>query len=573
VVERTSLWIRIRRPLASIRLTVESRLSRRAWSVVMVVFTILTPLDLLGESRPGRWVWWLSCLSIAALSADGAFAPDGALELAKPRPRSAFERAVLRTFWGFVARVSVVVVLLALAGVFSIRSGHQQASPLGHLVETQPVWHILIWTTVAGEVVAAVWLLMRLLSRQAANLPPLRPLINDESRILIASLLGTNALVDPVPIASPISSAGFRGFVALYAFTLASGWQRRLQPELRKVLKGNKAKAVHEWMIGPWRASRPKHARRSALRGRTPRYVGGIVAISFIWLSYFAGFASAGADLVAPSQQSIEHVAPPIVSDPVSGTPAESPNDRSDVDYSQVCGSSPQDLPGWGAPETAVSALSALWLGSDNGNTIPNGIGAVLGGCPQPATSVVSDGDTSTYQVGVSGGQIESVGVTSPQLGTALFLSDGNAAEIALGLLRKGVPIGGSDRINVGNGDVQAIYSPSGTTLLIRPVLHPTGQLDTSEPFIELSPPESAAWFEASTVLGAFLWPTAIANGSGGQTVDLSEKPYGGTAASIVAASSGSGVSLEIGGKPATSPASPTSISMAEVTALPASSG
>jgi hypothetical protein len=536
---------------------------------VMTVCTILTPLNPLDLHGSEERAWWLIGLAIAAVGADAAFAPETSSFAKESRARLSFDRAAWRVFFCCVFRAALTVFLFVTAAHFSVRRDYAQSAILDHWSLWPQMSHVLVWVTLAGEVFAGLWMLCRLIIRQAAERPAVRSLMRQESNILIVALVGTDALVAP-----QLSIAGgLRGLAALYAFVVVSSLQRRLQPELRRTLREARSPRVHDWMMELSPANRAKHARTAEHRRRKSPYLAGILAAGALWVSYFAGFVSAGAQLISPAapqahQTSSIQAPHPALEDP----PIPTASSASTPYYSQVCGGTPEDLPGWGASAADAAELRAQWLGSTSGATPADGMGAVLGGCPQPVQTVSADGATSTYQVGVQDGVVQSVAVTSPELGSTMFLSDGGAAQVARDLLEDGQPVGGSERTNVGNGDVQAIYTPTGTILLIRPIVHPTGQPTDSQPFVELTSSESSAWLHASQVLRAFLWPTTSTDASGSTTIALSRAPYGSPAA-LITQSTDTGAVLDIGGSSTWIAASRTPLAMATIVSLPVTSG
>jgi hypothetical protein len=93
-----------------------------------------------------------------------------------------------------------------------------------------------------------------------------------------------------------------------------------------------------------------------------------------------------------------------------------------------------------------------------------------------------------------------------------------------------------SSRFNVGNGDAILLsrVQVHGTTMLVRPVKHPTGQPGISEPYLYLTVSEFAAWFELTRTFKTWLWPRALAISAASEGIGLSTTVYGSLVASIV---------------------------------------
>jgi hypothetical protein len=166
-----------------------------------------------------------------------------------------------------------------------------------------------------------------------------------------------------------------------------------------------------------------------------------------------------------------------------------------------ICGPT-HAVPGQDAPSWAARDLERLYLGA-------NGVGTAVGGCPSK-TVVLGSGaaEQTAFVLGRDvTGAVRSVAVTSSRFGPALFL--GGAASYVLKLLHSGShPVGGTTRLSVATGDLYLVYTPAGTSTLIRPQLvSPSG---TAERYTLLPPPVTTAWIAAMKKSHRFLWPSSL---------------------------------------------------------------
>jgi len=215
------------------------------------------------------------------------------------------------------------------------------------------------------------------------------------------------------------------------------------------------------------------------------------------------------------------------------------------VEYTQVCGSDPANAPGGDSEQTPGWVKTALyndWLGK-------GAPGANIAGCPGAVVEVNDGYDDVWYQVGTLNGETTSVGIASARNKGAIFLADGGATQVVQGLLDAGVAASGSERISVRNGDAQFVYDNSGTWLLIRSTLHPTGDESVSTTYTVLPPGAFVPWLDATEDTKAFLWPTFVSGSADlGGTIGLALTPYGESVGTIAFSANGKSSTLEING-------------------------
>ena len=197
--------------------------------------------------------------------------------------------------------------------------------------------------------------------------------------------------------------------------------------------------------------------------------------------------------------------------------------------YDEICNSPLDVLPGVGAPSWARAGIYSQILGA-------GGYGAVQAGCLQEAHSVSMGHRVSWYSIGVKNMAIASVTIAWGPNQSVTFLNP--AAPFALQLLSAGVPISGSNRINVGGGDFQLIFSDSSTYALVRATKVSSNSGATS-PYSFLSPLETAAWFDFMRNQHEWVWPLLDNSEAGHDSLTLvSANPYGAVVGRITPVSS-----------------------------------
>jgi hypothetical protein len=151
--------------------------------------------------------------------------------------------------------------------------------------------------------------------------------------------------------------------------------------------------------------------------------------------------------------------------------------------------------PGEDAPRWARGALYRLYLGPAGPGEDPPGASA---GCAGPTVVPRIFDSTLAYVVGVDpeSGETLSIAVDSRSLGSAIFLAP--AVGIVRSLLARGVAVGGYPRVDVGNGDIYCLETPTGSELLVR--------AEKTARYVALPPGATAAFVEAVERLG-WLWP------------------------------------------------------------------
>ena len=286
--------------------------------------------------------------------------------------------------------------------------------------------------------------------------------------------------------------------------------------------------------------------------------------------------AAAGANLFVPHhrvaskprQASAQHLNPrPASGAPAGGdalalpsTPVVVP--KSMAAYTALCGALKSEWPGGDDPSTPRWAREELivdWLGKDTGP------GASVAGCPTHLMHLSDGFDDVYYQYGVLDGHILSLGVATSHHGGAIFLADGGAESAMDAILRSGSSASGSARQNVGNGDFQLIYDAQGTTLLVRPTKHRTGDPTDSTPYTIVPAAAMPAWLTATREFGVFLWPTLSSNNSDvAESIELSTAPYGPEVAQIDLGPGGSTDSLRVGGNVEAVPKYPLMVTIGE---------
>jgi hypothetical protein len=304
--------------------------------------------------------------------------------------------------------------------------------------------------------------------------------------------------------------------------------------------------AVQQWVIlARQRAGRSTRYPHRSIVARILLSSGGMLFVAALAASTVAT-ASAGAHLAhipvdtiaapasgLPGSQSassgplLPRIAPPVLARPQEPEPQPS--------FRTLCGSSPKSLPGSNIPDNnawATKELFDLWLGE-------RGLGATVAGCPSPARSVGNANDQVWYSAGYSDGSLESVGVASQTHGAVMFL-DGGIAQFVLNDLESGIVVSGSPREDIGDGDLQLVYTPDGTTAFIRPTKHPTGEPYTPTSLTIVPPTGVTLLVEADEATGEFLWPTYLSGSyQTAATIALSPEPYGTPVAQITLSSSG----------------------------------
>jgi hypothetical protein len=180
--------------------------------------------------------------------------------------------------------------------------------------------------------------------------------------------------------------------------------------------------------------------------------------------------------------------------------------------YVDLCGSAID--PGQPAPSPRAAELRELWLG-------PAGLGATVAGCARAAVSVPGH-PRVWYSVGACDGNIQSLGVSSPDARSAILLQQ--AARFALRQAEGGVLLSSSSRTGVGKGDLYVVNTVHGSYVLVRSQVGAAGHArDESErcspslgqnvPYTTVPPAMAHLWLYLANTVG-WTWPT-LTTGSG----------------------------------------------------------
>jgi hypothetical protein len=504
----------------------------RKYFVLLAVFPVLATQQLVTFNRLETKVWWVGCLSATIFSGYKVIAPTtSATAKLKSNdvtalPHLTSEKLSAR---GALSMMVSLIALLVLAITFMILKGRSQSASMALIASTPVavVWYLCTSIALARVLYSTIRIAPSLLGRfgprtrhplgVAAEIPEFPE--KEMLAIGIASGLAINVMILPLPSFVAIDH---RGIASLYLWVLVIVWRSDLRRGQGRPSGTSRIRASNSSILIallPLRAS-PKHARNSR-KLRLHDYMTfalGIAALGLFWLSGFAGIASATTQVVAP-----------VIRPAVRVVTSKMALSMGSNEGALQSGEAP--------PEQAI--LNGLWF------TPGIGVGTGIGGRPEAVQENSNKTGTTYYEVGKTGNSLMSVGVSSTTFGSALFLSDGGAAQYVLSILERGIVLGGAARVNIGNGDLQELFDSDGTTLFIRPILHPTGKSSIPEPLIVLTPSQATGWLFESESLHQFLWPTKQLQMGSDQEMTLSRSPYGDTVATLVSSSDGTHVQLE----------------------------
>jgi hypothetical protein len=534
----------------------ERKLSPPIWCLVAAGGAGALTRNPLAANALGSAAWTVGCSLTVGVASDAIRRQGGSIANGpKHFPIEVIERQFK---YGLIWRSFITLTLFASVAFNLACNQRGLWNHLNHATNgaIASAWVLSMWLAMPGLMICATQIAMRVTIAQDAGVREIRQLMTAESSALIVAIGGLNLAILPIHH----MSVGIRNLLFLYAWGLAFCWFHGVAKERARLLNQYGAIALRSVMLswltrvfgsrvvrtgegdgsgdgdGPaLRPSNPSPCAEKAVRR------GAAIVTVILWLSFGAGVVGASMQAVLyPPHLNLSGASVVGAKYLSLGLPRGELASMSDLPTQ--CG--PLSAPNRQIDKNVLAKLAAFWLGSNIG------VGDVIGGCPYGVGSV-SEGKASTaFQVGVRRDSLASIAVSSQQFGSALFLDDGGIAKYVEGQLRSGLAIGGSPRSRIGNGDMQILYSQRGSTLFVRPVLHPTGEPDVSEPYVVIPPAALNAWLRAARQNNAFLWPRVAHSPSGRAAVILlSKMPYGNPVATITLSRSDRSATLEwIGG-------------------------
>jgi len=423
--------------------------------------------------------------------------------------------------------VSFSIVIWTLFGLTAYRISKQPVRPV-----QGSVWvHFVAPGAALFGVVCSVGLIVLALTK-VRRYPKLWPILRQQGQVAVVELIVLNIVLVRLPHWVPEGLANLSLVVIAVAVVISS---IMLSRETLMALNGDSEirKIDSEICPTPLGNSRPVHHRNHAAiswskiaeKGSviligTILVVGGEMATTAMAFDHIVTTTLKNLSINKINNQAISLPSPP------SSVP---PSDIGSNGYDAICGILENEQPANNAPKWARANLDALWLGK-------HGLGATLAGCPGPTEVIHRDGRTVAYEAGYENNELASIAIMEKGKRAALLIRDGGAVTEVVQLLDQGTPVVTSSRFNVGNGDAILLsrVQVHGTTMLVRPVKHPTGQPGISEPYLYLTVSEFAAWFELTRTFKTWLWPRALAISAASEGIGLSTTVYGSLVASIV---------------------------------------
>jgi hypothetical protein len=400
---------------------------------------------------------------------------------------------------------SVAVAALVSIGVWlairhkGIRNEHL-AHGFGTLV-TLACAAVMVMLVATVPRVALSWL-----SHQLGDCPSLWPGIALEGAVLVLGLVAVDMLFVPWPagpgrlVATVSALILSLGSLCGYMFV---GWKRIevlttfdvLSLQDRCLLRVNAKMGL---------------SGRAILTTLVKVVISAIAAITCVLPLVGSGMAVAAAvtEAIAKPVQDVTPVSPEVEIPQPASTPA--PGTLGTSGYDAICGSEPDQQPGYGTTGTIYDGFVRVWSGAGIG------LGGYLAGCWGPAEVIPQpDGLTVAYDLGSVNGKVKSLAIAVSNGEAEIYLVDGNREAYAAGLLAKHELITGTQRYSIFAGDFQLIYTPLGTVTTIRQVTHQAATPNLSQMAVMLTEPETVAWLDAMKLSGGWLWPTALPAGYG----------------------------------------------------------